>query len=59
MKTVRTGVLLMPMCDAQQQESQDEEIRHKVKSAFSKDATSETQDTAPTASSRVSKRTGE
>ena len=34
MKTVRTGALLIPICDAQQQESQDEEIRNEVKSAF-------------------------
>jgi hypothetical protein len=56
MKTVRTGALLIPMCDAQQQDSQDEEVRNEVKAAFSKDATSEIQDTAPTASSRVPKR---
>jgi len=55
MKTVRTGALLIPMCDAQQQELQDEEIRNEDKSAFSKDATSEIQNTAPTASSRVPK----
>jgi predicted GTPase len=55
MKTVRTGALLIPMCDAQQQELQDEEIRNEVKSAFSKDAISEIQHTAPTASSRVPK----
>jgi len=59
MKTVRTEALLIPICDAQQQESQDEEIRNEVKSAFSKDATSEMQDTAPTASSMFPNRKGE
>jgi hypothetical protein len=52
MKTVRTWALLTPVCDAQQQETQDEEIRHlgenqenEFESAFSKDATSEIQGT--------------
>ena len=59
MKTVRRVALLIPMCDAQQQETQDEEVRNEVKSAFSKDTTSEIRDTALTASSRVPKRKGE
>jgi len=49
----------MPVCDAQQQESQDEEIRNEVKSAFLKNAASEIQNTAPTVSSGVPKRKGE
>jgi len=66
MKTVRIGALLTPMCDAQQRESQDKEIRNvgenqenELESAFSKDATSEMQDTALTASSRAPRRKGE
>ena len=50
MKTVRKGTFLIPTSEAQQQESQDEEVSKEVKSAFSKDANSETQDTARTAS---------
>jgi len=46
MMTVKTGALLTPICDAQHQESQDEEIRNvresqenEVESALSEDAT--------------------
>jgi hypothetical protein len=53
---------LTPICDAEQQESQDEEITNigeiqecEVESAFSEDATSEIQDPAPPAHSRVPK----
>ena len=63
MKTLRIGAWLTPMCDAQQRESQDKEIRNvgesqenEVESAFSKDATSEIQDTAQTATSRAPRR---
>jgi len=65
MKTVRLGALLTPMFDAQQRESQGKEIRNVgesqenvVESAFSKDAISDIQDTAPTASSRAPRRKG-
>jgi hypothetical protein len=65
MKTVRTVALLTPICDTQQQESQNEEIRNvgesqesEVESAFAKDATSEIQDTAPTASPKSPRREG-
>jgi len=54
-KTVKIGTLLAPICNREQQESQDKEIinigesqMHEVGSAFSKDATSEIQDPAPT-----------
>jgi hypothetical protein len=53
------------MFEAQQRESQDKEIRNvgenqenEVESAFSKDAISEIQDTAPTGSSRAPRRKG-
>jgi len=56
---------LTPICGAQQRESQDEEIRNVVESlesvvesAFAKDATSEIEDTAPTASPRAPRRKG-
>jgi hypothetical protein len=64
--TVRTGALLTPICHARQRESQDEEIRNvgresqetEVESTFAKHATSEIQDTAPTASPRAPRRKG-
>lgn len=65
MMTMITGALLTPICDAQHQESQDEEIRNvgesqekEVESALSGNATSEIQDIAPTTSSRSTKRKG-
>jgi hypothetical protein len=65
MKSVRIEALLTPMCDAQQRELQDKEIRNvgesqesEVEPVFSKDAPSEIQDTALTASSRTPRRKG-
>jgi hypothetical protein len=62
-KSITTGDLLTAICDAEHQESQDEEItnigesrKHEVESAFSEDATYEIQDPAQSARSRAPKR---
>ena len=62
MVTVKTEALLTPICDAQHQESQDEEIRNvgeiqenEVEAVLSEDATPEIQDTA---CSRAARRKG-
>jgi hypothetical protein len=58
-----SNIAITPVCNAEQQESQDEEIinlgesqEYKVESAFSEDATSEIQGPSPAAHLRVPKR---
>lgn len=62
-KTVTTGTLLTAICDAEQQESQDEEIinvgqsqEYEVESEFLEDATSEIRYPVPTEHSMDPKR---
>jgi hypothetical protein len=57
--------LSTPICDAEQQESEDEEIinvgesqEYEVESAFSEEATSEVQDLAPNVHSKAPMREG-